>query len=74
MRLAAIDIGSNAMRLLINDVIELNGKAHFVKLDCSAYRSVLDGTFLMTEKSVTTISNGLSQHFLPTKTLSMPTK
>lgn len=32
MRLAAIDIGSNAMRLLINDVIELNGKPHFVKL------------------------------------------
>ena len=36
MRLAAIDIGSNATRLLINDVIELNGKPHFVKLGVKA--------------------------------------
>ena len=33
MRLAAIDIGSNAARLLINDVIEgPQGKAEFIKL------------------------------------------
>lgn len=33
MRLAAIDIGSNAARLLINDVIQIpGGKAEFVKL------------------------------------------
>lgn len=33
MKLAAIDIGSNAARLLINEVKESNGKAEFVKLN-----------------------------------------
>ena len=34
MRIAAIDIGSNAARLLINDVRAIgNGKAEFVKLN-----------------------------------------
>lgn len=33
MKIAAIDIGSNAARLLINDVQEVNGKATFTKLN-----------------------------------------
>jgi len=33
MRLAAIDIGSNAARLLISDVIITNGKPEFNKLN-----------------------------------------
>lgn len=34
MRLAAIDIGSNAARLLINEVVENeNGQAEFTKLN-----------------------------------------
>src|ERR1700753_1806479 len=33
MRLAAIDIGSNAARLLISDVSENNGKAEFNKIN-----------------------------------------
>jgi len=33
MRLAAIDIGSNACRLLINDVVESEGKTDFIKLN-----------------------------------------
>ena len=33
MRLAAIDIGSNAARLLITEVIESNGKPQFNKLN-----------------------------------------
>ena len=32
-KLAAIDIGSNAMRLLINNVIEYNGVKLFKKVD-----------------------------------------
>lgn len=32
-KIAAIDIGSNAMRLLINNVIEINGKRYFKKMD-----------------------------------------
>lgn len=32
MRLAAIDVGSNAARLLIQDVITVNGKTEFLKL------------------------------------------
>ncbi|WP_312324256.1 exopolyphosphatase [Soonwooa sp.] len=33
MKIAAIDIGSNAARLLINDVQEVNGKPEFTKLN-----------------------------------------
>jgi exopolyphosphatase/guanosine-5'-triphosphate,3'-diphosphate pyrophosphatase len=33
MKLAAIDIGSNAARLLINDVVYYNGKAYFDKVN-----------------------------------------
>jgi exopolyphosphatase / guanosine-5'-triphosphate,3'-diphosphate pyrophosphatase len=32
-KIAAIDIGSNAMRLLINNVIEINGQKYFKKMD-----------------------------------------
>lgn len=32
-RIAAIDIGSNAMRLLINNVIEIDGKQYFKKMN-----------------------------------------
>lgn len=33
MKIAAIDIGSNAARLLINDVQEINGKTEFTKIN-----------------------------------------